>query len=177
MNMHSPTTPWRKTSHQRKVELIIHSHAMGYSSPVEIARYISSYLDCHVTNDSVSSVYRINQKHDGELKNFPLKRSMPVRSPSIDVNLAEKLWRQGVTGTAIAKKLGVKMRQVYTLAENNRDRFPVRVPKLSAPGVVVMTMPRTQAEVPKMKPDRVSRITISGARVTMPRVTFIDGPA
>lgn len=95
----------------------------------------------------------------------------------IDIDQAEKLWRQGVTGTAIARRLGMKMRSVYTLAESNRDRFPRRSTKVNAAGMLVLAAIERNCSEPTPYADRVTRVTSLGFRVTMPRVTFIDGPA
>lgn len=96
---------------------------------------------------------------------------------SIDIDEAASLWRQGLAGTVIARRLGVNMRKVYTLAENNRDRFPIRRRKVNGPGgITVMAMP-IPAPAPLPFSDRVTRITSLGFPVTMPRVTMLDGPA
>lgn len=93
----------------------------------------------------------------------------------IDMDEAEKLWRQGLTGTVIARRLGLAMRAVYTMTESNRDRFPKRRVKVNAAGMLVVEAIGTSRSEPTSYPDRVTRVTSTGFRVTLPRVSFIDG--
>ncbi|EJB03800.1 GcrA cell cycle regulator [Rhizobium sp. BK619] len=85
---------------------------------------------------------------------------------------AEKLWSDGMSARAIAEMFGSKKNTVIMMARRNRDRFPARQdarPKLPQAEAAPAESPR--------HPDRVRRVTFSGAEVTMPRVPFIDGPA
>ncbi|MBB3521070.1 GcrA family cell cycle regulator [Rhizobium sp. BK456] len=82
---------------------------------------------------------------------------------------AEQLWSEGLTARAIAEVVGSTKNTVISMAHRNRPRFPERQ-KHREP--VAYEVP------PKVfHPDRVKRITVSGAEVTMPRVPTIDGPA
>lgn len=185
MNIHMTRTrlteaksSWRQLSHHQKVSLIIEAYKQGWVTSTLIASCISKSLNCKVSRQSIASVYAVSNRHKaGKLKNYPLTL-LTFNRTGIDIDEAEKLWRQGISGTAIAEKLGVKMRQIYTLAESNRDRFPLRVAKVRSKGVVVMELTPVVAS-PKRPahPDRVTRVTFSGAHVTLPRVTFLDGPA
>lgn len=85
---------------------------------------------------------------------------------------AEKLWNDGMSARAIAELFGSKKNTVIMMARRNRERFPTRQEarhRLPEPGF--------EALAPVRHPDRVTRVTFSGAQVTMPRVPFIDGPA
>lgn len=181
MNMHA--TPikadWSKMKPAQKIEAIASVYGPQHNTARTIAIGLSNLFGITITKSSVMSIYRVHfEKPESPLKKCPLMGN-PINLLSDEgMILAEKLWREGLSGTVIAKKLGVGMRQIYSLADTRRDRFPRRtINKAISPGVVVLTMPRADAESPPMKPDRVLRITFSGARVTMPRVTFIDGPA
>ncbi|MBX4926013.1 GcrA family cell cycle regulator [Rhizobium binae] len=82
---------------------------------------------------------------------------------------AEKFWQAGFSAREIAELFGSKKNTVINMAHRNRDRFPSRQEARRPP-------PDTSA-VPIRHPDRVTRVTLSGAHVTMPRVPTIDGPA
>ncbi|MGV4792714.1 GcrA cell cycle regulator [Rhizobium sp. F40D2] len=85
---------------------------------------------------------------------------------------AEKLWSDGMSARAIAEMFGSKKNTVIMMTHRNRDRFPARQDaRQKLPPV------ETAPAEPPRHPDRVRRVTFSGAEVTMPRVPFIDGPA
>lgn len=85
---------------------------------------------------------------------------------------AEKLWNDGISARAIAEMFGSKKNTVINMARRHRHRFPsrqdARQPLPEAGG---------ETRAPIRHPDRVTRVTISGAHVTMPRVPCIDGYA
>jgi GcrA cell cycle regulator len=85
---------------------------------------------------------------------------------------AAQLWNEGRSARQIAELFGSKKNTVINMAHRNRDRFPARQDARQKP---------PEADVapvePIRHPDRVRRVTFSGAEVTMPRVPFIDGPA
>ncbi|EJC73841.1 GcrA cell cycle regulator [Rhizobium hidalgonense] len=84
---------------------------------------------------------------------------------------AQKLWQAGRSAREIADLFGSKKNTVINMAHRNRDRFPARQ-------AIRQPLPETcQAPAPIRHPDRVTRVTLSGAEVTMPRVPCIDGPA
>lgn len=83
---------------------------------------------------------------------------------------AAKLWEEGQTSKAIGDVFGVKDHAIINLARRYRDRFPMRQ---SAPRPLPAPIPEPAVRI--LHPDRVRRVTISGAEVTMPRVPFIDG--
>jgi GcrA cell cycle regulator len=85
---------------------------------------------------------------------------------------AEKLWSDGLSARAIADLFGSKKNTVIMMARRNRHRFPARQDARQKPPPAEVV----PAEPPR-HPDRVRRVTFSGAEVTMPRVPFIDGPA
>lgn len=83
---------------------------------------------------------------------------------------AEKLWKEGLTARQIAEIVGSKKNTVINIAYRHRSRFPIKqMPRIASQIYVSIT--------PIRHPDRVTRVTISGAQVTMPRVPTIDGPA
>ncbi len=83
---------------------------------------------------------------------------------------AQKFWQAGFSAREIAELFGSKKNTVINKAHRNRDRFPSRQDgRKPLPGV--------EAPAPIRHPDRVTRVTLSGAHVTMPRVPTIDGPA
>ncbi|MBX5022451.1 GcrA family cell cycle regulator [Rhizobium lentis] len=83
---------------------------------------------------------------------------------------AQKLWQEGFSAREIAELFGSKKNTVINMAHRNRDRFPSRDARKPPPEA-------GEAPAPIRHPDRVRRVTLSGAEVTMPRVPTIDGPA
>jgi len=86
------------------------------------------------------------------------------------LDLAVMLWRLGVSTSNIADALGVTYPAIQSLTCYRRDLFPDRGRAFKP----VEATPEVLA--PKVASDRVTRTTISGAKITLPRVTFIDGP-
>ncbi|MDK4736913.1 GcrA family cell cycle regulator [Rhizobium sp. CNPSo 3490] len=84
---------------------------------------------------------------------------------------AQKLWQEGLSARQIAELFGSKKNTVINMAHRNRDRFPPRQDPRKTLAVA------GAAPAPISHPDRVRRVTLSGAEVTMPRVPTIDGPA
>lgn len=92
---------------------------------------------------------------------------------------ASELYRKGLSFGKIASKFGTTRDSVIGIAFRNRDLFPKRL--------IITAVKKNQPPMPKRprRPpaeptpfvDRVVRTTFSGAKVTMPRVAFIDGPA
>lgn len=137
--------------------------------------------------------------------------------PKINLELAAKLWSEGMPSAEIAHTVGVSQRWLDQLAHANRDLLPSRkkgnpVPdanylkrRLSNTSIKALAselgistsaicvklrragMPRVKATrigrpqpvkaPPPAKIDRVVRTTSIGAKVTMPRLVFLDGPA
>ena len=105
--------------------------------------------------------------------------NITVPASGLVLDLVAELWAEGMSATDRAKRFGVTRRAVYNFAEHHREHFPVRQQKGKMAHVVRSKMP--ELEKPKklkpLKPDRVRRITISGAVVTLPRIPTIDGHA
>lgn len=173
MNINITINPWRKTTHEQKVDLIIRAYKEGHTQPATMAPVISGYLGAPVQKDLIVSVYGVSRKNGGRLVDYPYIFSKDKSKKGVDIEYAARLWAKGLAGTAIARRLGTNMRYVYNLAENNREMFPVRRAKINGPGPIVM-VPMQTAD-PSDHIDRVTRITSLGYAVTMPRVTFIDG--
>lgn len=87
------------------------------------------------------------------------------------INSAAKMWVRGLTVTEIGKSFGMPKNSVCSMTHRNRDRFPkrreYRPPKPKKKPIPVV---RLSDHIP-----RVTRTTITGAKVTLPRVSFIDG--
>lgn len=82
---------------------------------------------------------------------------------------AQKFWQAGFSAREIAELFGSKKNTVINMAHRNRDRFPSRQ--------LALRPADAEVSAPTRHPDRVTRVTLSGAHVTMPRVPTIDGPA
>ena len=102
----------------------------------------------------------------------------------VDLDKASELWAEGKSAMEIAEHFGVNRRYLYNFAEHHREHFPVRQAKQRKEvnnyvSTRAPTGPRIWPErLPKpLPPDRVRRITHSGAVVTLPRIPTIDGPA
>lgn len=75
------------------------------------------------------------------------------------IDKASELWRAGMHPAAIAAKMGVSPATIFGLVAKRRDLFPANG--------------RSPA---RSNLSKVVRITVTGAAVSVPRVTFIDGP-
>ena len=104
--------------------------------------------------------------------------------PSERIEQAAALWSDGLSTSQISKKMGIPKATICTMAFRHRDLFPKRqeynrpIPKVSAIRPVLTLVPkapdgRTFFEGRWI--EHVKRTTQSGAVVTMPRVSFIDG--
>lgn len=96
-----------------------------------------------------------------------------------DIKTAARMWKEGKSPAQIGKAIGRTPDAVYTKACQLRSIFGQRH---AATGQIVKSAPIKAAVVqqerrPNPHPNRVTRITFAGATCTMPRVTFIDGPA
>lgn len=100
---------------------------------------------------------------------------------TIDLDQAAELWADGLSAMEIAERLGCNRRYLYNFAEHHREHFPVRQQKKKVAHYVSTKSreePRRRHPEPKpIGPDRVRRITLSGAVVTLPRIPTIDGYA
>lgn len=88
---------------------------------------------------------------------------------------AAMLWKRGDTLKAIGEELGIPWRRVVRLANKNRKMFPYRKSDRRRDDPVIK-MEVVSQPTPILAAGRVVRTTISGSKVTMPRVAFIDGP-
>jgi len=100
---------------------------------------------------------------------------------------ASRLWGQGLTAARIAEQLGVTLGSFLGTSSLQRDRFPMRMKAKSE--IEVIPAPSIEMPAPVVAPEpvvrrtyiagkwveHVKRTTISGAVVTLPRVSFIDG--
>jgi DNA-binding CsgD family transcriptional regulator len=168
MTKQLPAPQWRHTTHQQKVDLIKEAYNQGFVTIGDLASHLSSALGSKLHTHNIASVYRINLRNGGELKNYPLQTAP---KPFVaDVDEAEKLWRAGLSGEDITKELGITRNQVYWLIDRNRERFPRRIVRIGSPAETAVKS-NTQTK----HPDRVTRVTPTGVCITLPRVSFIDG--
>lgn len=107
------------------------------------------------------------------------------------LNEAAQLWDAGLTAAKIAETLGVTLGSFLGTSSLKRELFPVRMkPKGEAeveaeevPEPVMVAEAATEEPKPAVRHtyidgrwiEHVKRTTQSGAVVTMPRVSFIDG--
>ena len=99
---------------------------------------------------------------------------------------AAQLWAKGLAIYRIAVAFDTSEDAIGCLAKRNRSMFPKRPPapkrnyyrREGANDPIIRRFEPPKPQQPKVRAyaDRVTRHTISGAKVTMPRVTFIDGP-
>lgn len=106
---------------------------------------------------------------------------MSPRFPlSVDrIEQAAQLWDKGLTVSQISAELGIPKGTVCSTALRHRDRFPKRQEmNRPIPKPVLKLVPK---ETPRRTfiagqwVEHVKRTTQSGAVVTMPKVSFIDG--
>ena len=89
--------------------------------------------------------------------------------------IAAKMWKQGALIAEIARILDTTEDAVSGAANQRRTMFPRRKNYIVRDYGTVEREPDQPAKVMPVHPDRVTRTTISGAKVTLPRVPFIDG--
>lgn len=92
------------------------------------------------------------------------------------VSTAAQLWREGLTMHEIASKLGLKWSNIRNMTDSRRRLFPYRKNNSRRANPAVTPASDIMPVTPAAKPGCVVRTTITGAKVTMPRVAFIDGP-
>lgn len=104
---------------------------------------------------------------------------MTANAPVSDewLERASKLWASGMTTSQIAAVTGIPRGTVCTRVFRHRDYFPMRgnsTPTLPKPprGAVE---PARRTYIAGKWVEHVTRTTSTGAEVTMPRVSFIDG--
>lgn len=107
---------------------------------------------------------------------------MSTKQPLTRERIAEvaKLWSEGLSTLQIAAQLGIPKGTICSTAIRHRDLFPARMamyrrivkPPVPQPGKAVK-----KTYIAGQWVEHVKRTTQSGAVVTMPRVSFIDGVA
>ena len=96
---------------------------------------------------------------------------------------ASKLWNGGMPARTIAARMGVSWSSLSSITCNYRHLFPARTKaKFTLPTdyhqdnvIQIAAPPPRRPCVAGVWVEHVKRTTISGAVVTMPRVSFIDG--
>ena len=89
---------------------------------------------------------------------------------------AALLWRDGYTMYDMAEKLGMTWSAVKNMTSTRRGTFPYRKSNSRRANPIVTEVEDQIATAPPAKPGCVVRTTFTGAKVTLPRVAFIDGP-
>ena len=95
--------------------------------------------------------------------------------PERRVARAAALWAEGKKTPEIMEILGCEKGQLMGVMIRHREMFPQRVLRRLRTAVKGVSEERP-LPVPKVYHDRVKRTTAWGETVTLPRVTFIDGP-
>lgn len=88
---------------------------------------------------------------------------------------AAALWRDGYTMYDMAEKLGMTWSAVKNMTSTRRGTFPYRKSNARRADPIVKQLGDEPAPAP-LKAGCVVRTTFTGAKVTLPRVAFIDGP-
>jgi GcrA cell cycle regulator len=88
---------------------------------------------------------------------------------------AAALWRDGYTMYDMAEKLGMTWSAVKNMTSTRRGTFPYRKRNTRRADPIVKQVDEAPAPAP-LKAGCVVRTTFTGAKVTLPRVAFIDGP-
>lgn len=88
---------------------------------------------------------------------------------------AAALWRDGYTLHAMAEKLGITCSAAKNMTSTRRGIFPYRKRNVRRADPIVKQVEEAPAPAP-LKAGCVVRTTFTGAKVTLPRVVFIDGP-
>lgn len=88
---------------------------------------------------------------------------------------AAALWRDGYTMYDMAEKLGMTWSAVKNMTSTRRGTFPYRKSNNRRAEPIVKQVDEAPAPAP-LKAGCVVRTTFTGAKVTLPRVAFIDGP-
>lgn len=88
---------------------------------------------------------------------------------------AAALWRDGYTLHAMAEKLGITCSAAKNMTSTRRGIFPYRKRNVRRADQIVKQVEEAPAPAP-LKAGCVVRTTFTGAKVTLPRVVFIDGP-
>lgn len=89
---------------------------------------------------------------------------------------AALLWRDGYTMYEMAEKLGLTWSAVKNMTGARRNIFPYRKNNSRRANPIVTEVEDQIAPTLTTKPGCVVRTTFTGAKVTLPRVVFIDGP-
>ena len=105
----------------------------------------------------------------------------PPRWTDEEIAEAARLWAKGLSLIRMSIALDRTERAIDQMVRRNRPRFPPRPAGKPKRRVQPVEDRRTYVEpppraLPTLTADRVRRTTISGAKITLPRVTFIDGP-
>lgn len=95
--------------------------------------------------------------------------------PEKRIERASALWAAGKKTPEIMEILGCEKGQLMGVMIRHRDKFPQRGLRRLRTAVKGVSEERP-LPIPRIHPDRVKRTNAWGETVTLPRVTFIDGP-
>lgn len=102
---------------------------------------------------------------------------------SAQLDEAVTLWATGMTIPKMAEQLSLSTTFLGHFIYRNREFFPARrngpIARVDKPRVKQAEPEEVEAPIVlrQLPPDRVIRFTREGAKITMPRITMIDGPA
>lgn len=92
------------------------------------------------------------------------------------VNSAAGMWKDGLIMGVIAEKLGLTFSYMRFMTGSKRHLFPYRKNNCRRANPIIPEPEIIIEQEPVARPGCVIRITAEGAKVTLPRITFIDGP-
>ena len=105
---------------------------------------------------------------------------MSPKQPMTEERIAEaaKLWSEGLSTLQIAARMGIPKGTICSTAVRHRSLFPVRMAMyrpIPKPATPKPKRPVGKTFIEGQWIEHVKRTTSTGAVVTMPRVSFIDG--
>lgn len=90
---------------------------------------------------------------------------------------ASAMWNRGAPTAELAARFDSSEDAINSLASYRRDLFPRRKTHFRRSAATIRPVAlKEEPKVAPVYPDRVTRETVSGALITLPRVVFIDGP-
>lgn len=95
---------------------------------------------------------------------------------SKQVSIAAQLWSEGATMEVMSERLGMPVKNVRYMIDCRRGAFPYRKNNVRRHSPAFPPLEQPAEKAPVCKPGCVIRTMPDGAKITLPRVSFIDGP-
>jgi GcrA cell cycle regulator len=89
---------------------------------------------------------------------------------------AASMWKDGEKMGSIAEKLGLNFSNVRFITGSRRHLFPYRKNNSRRANPIIPKIEEAVELEAPVRPGCVTRVTTDGAKITLPRITFIDGP-